>query len=1025
MSKIFAQSLIGFCLCLITLGTSQAQSGNCDPSTPFLSADLSSSESATYLSPSVSRSGLCCGIPPGIPVNQCIEFEVTLHPNSLGFTFDIEVGLIPSGTNEFFVDCASPTPLGSAYCTNDPGPFTVTYCKAGSFPNQFRINAIPSNVSTVDVTTQGFCPIALSVSNLVETTVVWNDITGGGMYNSYLDCQIGCSNPIMTPDGSAPGFIDYQVCGTIENLACQASAPVFCDTVRVSILPELTITNVDFLNGFCPTEPGVLITAIPSQTGGDYVYWWSGVGPTSDNTFFATVPGFYNVVLEDQNFPGCSRDTVNFIVFHQTPDPKINIDPFTSCPKDLVTIWSDDAGPGTFYEWDFGPDATPQTASGIGPHIVSFSDCGFQQIDLTVTLGGCQGVVTSFANVQDNQAPVIDVDDVDITLECGSPIPPQPPAIASDNCDNSPSLAFTEVITPGICNQEFVITWTWTAEDECGNVSTKIKEISFEDDQVPTLSQYPLDLTISCDESPPIPPNITAIDNCDVFPTVTYTTNTIPAPSGCSDEFILQRIWEAADDCGNVETHIQSILHQDIVAPTIPGFDPLLTFDCDAPIPGLSIPTPTDDCAAMVTTTYADSPCDNNYLPPYYEDISGEAQLIGETLEPSLLNYPGPVSNLVLTAVCSEVPFNERRWEINNPNSFDVYVDWSLSSSSFTGGFFAPPGSSFFFSPAIGGINTVTLNWKNEFGSQISVVAISSTASCDLPDKVYCNICKIDRTITVSDNCGNTANYVQTLIQQDLTAPIITGIPADVSMGCVPCIQDFQNGDFENNPGVGATPTLYNESVVPGWETTAPDNLIEFIPTGFEGVTSYTGAVHAEVNGSTIGDLYQEFCSIPTTILQISFAHAHRPFLSNNTDDIIEVFAGPNPGALTSLGVFTATVGGGWTVQTVNYTVPVGQLITVFAFRSVQGDPVSPTIGNLIDAVSMVTLISTDVVPGVSDNCDTNVELLVSEQRIDGSCPNEFQLIRTWTAIDDCGNTTIEEQRVSVGDFEAPTLDSL
>ena len=659
MSKKLTRSIIGFCLFLLGSGIAHAQSGDCHVTTPFYVADLSNAEDAVYISPSVVRDSVCCGLVSGVITQRCVEFEVTLHPNSLGFIFDIETGLIPSGVNFYNVDCASPMLLGGAHCTNDEGPFTVTYCKPGSFPNTFRIESISSNVTADTVTTMVDCTVPLEVTNLIESTITWNDITSGtSAYNSYLDCTAGCSMPNMLPDASAPAFIDYEVCGTIENMYCPTTAPSICDTLRVIIMPELQITNIDFLNGFCPTQPGLLLTAMPNQTGGDYVYWWSGVGPTADNTFFATTPGFYNVVIEDEDFGSCSRDTFNFIVFHQTPSPKINISPFGACPGATLQISADDAGAGAFYDWDFGPDATPQFASGIGPHDVSFSICGFQEINLDVTLDGCQGNIVSYAFVVDNDAPVITVDDTNLVLECGSTIPSPPPASTIDNCDNTPSLTFLEEIIPGICNVEYLVRWTWTATDTCGNIAQSIKEISLEDNDPPTLSQYPLDLTLECGDSAPLPPTITATDNCDVFPQVNYSQLTLPAPSGCAEEYILERTWIASDDCGNDEIHVQTILFEDNDAPTISNFNSLVTYDCDDTAPGLGSFSTDDDCSSSVSVSHVDSPCDNSYSPPYYIDVDGEVQLIGESYEPVPLTYPGTVANLSFSATCTAVLIN-------------------------------------------------------------------------------------------------------------------------------------------------------------------------------------------------------------------------------------------------------------------------------------------------------------------------------------------------------------------------------
>ena len=271
--------------------------------------------------------------------------------------------------------------------------------------------------------------------------------------------------------------------------------------------------------------------------------------------------------------------------------------------------------------------------------------------------------------------------------------------------------------------------------------------------------------------------------------------------------------------------------------------------------------------------------------------------------------------------------------------------------------------------------------------------------------------------------CGNDSiTFTQTVNVIDNTPPTLTNIPADVEIQCDDCLSSFTNGDFEE-PGFGGSWASIHEDDIEGWSTTAIDDRIEIQKSGgVNGVASYSGNYHAELNGNNNGDFYQEFCTVPTTTLQISFAHHKRMSGNNPTDDIMAVYAGSDINNLTWLGTFTATSASGWVIHTVNYSVPDGQTSSVFAFRAIQGAPSGLTYGNLIDDINVVVLFETDVAPDAYDNCDSDVELEVSEERIDGLCEDHFQLIRTWTATDNCGNQSFASQILTVGDFEPPVF---
>jgi hypothetical protein len=57
-----------------------------------------------------------------------------------------------------------------------------------------------------------------------------------------------------------------------------------------------------------------------------------------------------------------------------------------------------------------------------------------------------------------------------------------------------------------------------------------------------------------------------------------------------------------------------------------------------------------------------------------------------------------------------------------------------------------------------------------------------------------------------------------------------------------------------------------------------------------------------------------------------------------------------------------------------------------------------------------------------TDACDPDVPVVFSETYTDGDCPSNYTLTRTWTATDDCGNSTSHTQVITVQDTTAPVI---
>jgi len=122
--------------------------------------------------------------------------------------------------------------------------------------------------------------------------------------------------------------------------------------------------------------------------------------------------------------------------------------------------------------------------------------------------------------VVDTIAPVFNETVEDMTVECDD-VPEAATITASDNCDEDVTVVFNESTEEGECEGSYTLIRTWTATDDCQNVSVLVQTINVEDTTAPIFVDAPDDATYTCTDSIPALEEVLAIDNCSS--TITYT----------------------------------------------------------------------------------------------------------------------------------------------------------------------------------------------------------------------------------------------------------------------------------------------------------------------------------------------------------------------------------------------------------------------------------------------------------------------------------------------------------------------
>ncbi|WP_090173259.1 SdrD B-like domain-containing protein, partial [Neolewinella agarilytica] len=222
--------------------------------------------------------------------------------------------------------------------------------------------------------------------------------------------NVATGNTYAIPTDLAAGTYQYNARLTCSGTDCNADNS---NTVTITVKPDpaATVSN----QAICVGEPATL-TATTTVGDAPFTFAWSnGGGTNASATFSPTATTDYTVTVTDAN--GCTTTATGRITVRPQPVADITVAPTTICTEESVTFTAAATVSGSAYTWNFGQYASPATATGAGPHIVTYTLPASQNgnatatASLTVTREGCEDSDTQVITIQDDP----EVTEIDFT----------------------------------------------------------------------------------------------------------------------------------------------------------------------------------------------------------------------------------------------------------------------------------------------------------------------------------------------------------------------------------------------------------------------------------------------------------------------------------------------------------------------------------------------------------------------------------------------------------------------------------
>ena len=842
----------------------------------------------------------------------------------------------------------------------------------------------------------GCVDVDLSAVNDVLSSINQNYVDGT-TDNGFLACDL--------PWDCYLEFV-YEVSATdaCGNEIVQEVSTYFVDqtTPQLPEFEEFITVNCDgipdpeiILEGDCASASTTLEVTDVEFSGGCF--------PTIQRTYY----------LADQ----CGNDTTAtqyITVVDQTPPV------FTNTPENLTLACGAEIP-------EFDAEATDNCDGAVVVTLTETTEdleCGEMVVKTWTAADGCGNTasVSQYIVFSDWEAPYPINELQNGAVSCGEVIPATDVQFI-DDCTEV-TVTFTEEESGDACY--LVITRVWTAIDACGNEAIYTQNIQVVDDEAPTFSNVPADLTISCEQSfPNDQPE--ASDNCsELFIEellVLSSTN-----EGCEQ---WERTWIATDECGNQATVVQMITMADEEAPVFvnPPVDytgacselldaPEVTVEdnCDSEIE-VTITENIDfgNCEVIVTRTWvAMDACGNtaSHVQTVTLTDSQEPQIIGSN---EITIGCNSIDNIDLVEVIDDCQIAVGVWYSDLAAgagcNYDIYRTWTAVDAC---------GNTAEFQQVLHVVDEeapvfestpedLVIGCDDDIPQAPEMTASDCGAvDIEMIEEWLSEGCSVQmiRTWVATDLCGNQSSIVQTIEVVDDQGPVFDLTPANLTISC---------GDD--------LPVVPNVSVTDGCDGSPEISFEEYTETG-NCAGSYTvirlwTATDQCGNTSSITQEIEVTDTIPPSFDQ------EVEDLTVDCGDIPEppvITASDNCGGDVTVDLEVSTGAGGCPNMHYTWTATDDCGNSAQLVQTLFVDDTEPPVLEGIPANTSTDCSNVPEMPDpeVSDNCDDNVNVTVSENIIGGGC--QFTIVRTWIASDDCGNTTVVSQSIVVEDTAPPVF---
>ena len=647
---------------------------------------------------------------------------------------------------------------------------------------------------------------------------------------------------------------------------------------------------------------------------------------------------------------------------------------------------------------------------------------------------GNEATEMQFITVSGSTPPTFVEVPADVTIECAGALPTTLPT-ATGACDAGVSFDFSDVVTEGTCGDRTYIR-TWTATDDCGNTSSAIQTIVVEGVMPLTIRGVPADMTISCTDGIPAPTLPSATTSCILDAVITFEEVSTAGQGICANAYTITRTWTATDYCDNSVSATQIITVIDEDAPIFSTIPADVAASCDA-IPNAPVLTATDGCDGNVVVAYLEwrdnGACDNAYTITRKwtaADACGNEAIVMQIISvtdtdaPTFTNVPAnavincgetlpTIITPTATDVCGTVSISLAETQTGESCGEYTHVRTWTATDACGNTSTAVQEIAVYGSPSIT-LNNIPADASLTCDQGVTAAPnnITATDACGgtytvtletIQTDNTCGTYTITRTWSADDGCGGVVSGIQTINIIDDVAPVFAGAPSDLTVTCESAIPsapvltatDNCGGtiavdylEWRDNGTCANTYTLtrkWSAADACGNEVIA----MQFISISDDVAPTVT-AVPADITVSCATDLSGAPVLTATDACGESVTVAYLEWRDNGACDS------------------EYTITRKWTATDACGNEGIGmQIITVT-------DDTAPTFTN-VPANAVINCgeaIPTVVTPTVSDVCGTATVSLAETQA--GETCGGYILVRTWTATDDCGNSTTAVQEIEI-----------